>query len=77
MLSCGMHPALAEAENFDHWFAYCWRALFSSLIQVFSDWSTEIPWVAAVKLAASDYVKGRHAASNRNDELRTKSNHGD
>src|SRR5437879_13311996 len=47
MLSCEMQLARPGAGNFDHWLASCRFAFCSSFTQLFIDWSTERPVVAA------------------------------
>src|SRR3981081_3756310 len=47
MLSCEVQLARLGAGNFDHWPASCRFAFCSSFIQLFKDWSTERPAVAA------------------------------
>src|SRR6476620_7561519 len=47
MLSCEMQLARLGAGNFDHWPASCRFAFCSSFTQLFADWSTERPVVAA------------------------------
>jgi hypothetical protein len=47
MLSCETQLARLGAGNFDHWPASCRFALCSSFTQLFIDWSTERPTVAA------------------------------
>src|SRR3954453_2054032 len=47
MLSCEVQFTRLGAGNFDHWPASCRFAFCSSFTQLFIDWSTERPAVAA------------------------------
>src|SRR6476646_591385 len=73
MLSWEMQLALLDGANFDHWLPSCCRAFVSSLTQVFRDWSTASPAVAArssLQLRTMSNVGTRSATVTTSCELK-------
>src|SRR5258705_3961831 len=74
MLSCEVQLARLGAGNFDHRLASCRFAFCSSFTQLFSDWSTERPVVAAtssLQLRAMSKFGTPSATATTNCEFKT------
>src|SRR3954468_9962751 len=68
-----MQLVLLDGANFDHWLPSCCRALVSSLTQLFRDWSTVSPAVAArssLQLRTMSNVGTRSATVTTSCELK-------
>src|SRR6185295_1996671 len=74
MLSWEVQLARLGAGNFDHWPASCRFAFCSSFTQLFRDWSTERPVVAAtssLQLRATSKLGTPSATATTTCELKT------